>query len=461
MAPPLEAALAYASAHFEDSLAELTALVEIPSVSSDKEDRRPMHDAAEWLASRLRGASLPRVEVFPTVANPIVFAERTAPGARPPVVLIYGHYDVHSPEPRQAWATEPFRAVARGDRLYARGASDMKGQIVACLLAVEAVLAAGPYPVTLKFLFEGNEEFGPSPVGDFIRGQKDLLQCDFCFSADAGMIGVRSPTIVYGLRGRSNCVIRVSGPADDVHDGVFGGVILNPIHVLSKMIAGFHDADGRVAIPGFYDKVREIREDERAELARLPKNDAYYLKNSGAPALWGERGYPAVERAATRPSLNILQVRAGGSSSAIPSSAEADVTARLVPDQDPTEFHEQLTRYVEANTPEAVTSEVRLVGGYRPTLTDRSSPAVVALSRALEETWGTRPLFDRIGAGIPVVGKLQDLLGVDSVLTGFSLPEDNIHGPNESVHLPTLRRGVDALVRFLLHIAEQQSGQPV
>jgi acetylornithine deacetylase/succinyl-diaminopimelate desuccinylase-like protein len=219
------------------------------------------------------------------------------------------------------------------------------------------------------------------------------------------------------------------------------------------MIAGLHDAEGRVAVPGFYDRVRAIDDEERAELARLPKDDGYFLRITGAPVLWGEHGFPAVERASTRPALNALEVRAGGPSSAIPSSAEADITARLVPDQDPEEFSRQLSRFVEQRTPQAVNSEVRYRSGYRPVLTSRDSPGILALSRALEETWGAAPLFDRIGAGIPVVGKLQDTLGVDSVLTGFALPEDNLHGPNESVHLPTLRRGVEAMVRFFFNLA--------
>jgi acetylornithine deacetylase/succinyl-diaminopimelate desuccinylase-like protein len=210
-----------------------------------------------------------------------------------------------------------------------------------------------------------------------------------------------------------------------------------------------------VAIPGFYDRVREIDEAERAELSRLPLDEAHFLEHSGAPRLWGERGYSAGERAATRPSLNVLRLRAGGPSSAIPSSVEADVSARLVPDQDPAEFHRQLSLYVEAHTPREVTSEVRYDGGYRPTLTNRNSPGVVALSRALEATWGKRPLFARDGGGIPIVARLQQYLGVDSVLTGFSLPGDNIHGPNESIHLPTLRKGIEALVRFLWLLAEK------
>ncbi len=452
MASPLEAGLRYVASHFDAALEDIGALIAIPSISSEKGDRSPMQAAAAWLASRLRKAALSRVEIFATDGNPIVYAEHLAPGPAP-TVLIYGHYDVHSPEPRKAWESPPFAATRRGDRLYARGASDMKGQLIACILAMEAILAEGAYPATLKVMLEGNEEFGPSPVGEFIRSHQELLRCDFCFSADAGMIGEGSPTITYGMRGRSNCVIRVSGPPRDVHDGVLGGVVLNPIHALSQLIAGFHDSDGRVAIPGFYDRVREIGDAEREELARLPKNDGYFLENSGALGLWGEAGYPSVERASTRPALNTLRVQAGGPSSAIPSFAEADLTARLVPDQDPEEFGEQLARYVRARSPASVTCDVRFVSGYRPTLTSRTSPGVVALGRALEETWGTKPLFDRSGAGIPVVAKLQDILGVDSVLTGFGLPADNIHGPNESVHLPTLRRGAEAMVRFFLQLA--------
>jgi len=457
MDSPLEAGLRYLDSHFDAALEDLGALAAIPSVSSEKGDRSAMQAAAVWLASRLRKAALGRVEVFATDGNPIVTAEHPGMGTAPSV-LIYGHYDVHSPEPRQAWDTPPFAATRRGDRLFARGASDMKGQLIACILAMEAVLAGGTYPATLKILLEGNEEFGPSPVGEFIRAHQELLGCDFCFSADAGMIGEGSPTITYGMRGRCNCVIRVSGPSRDVHDGVFGGVILNPIHVLSQLIAGLHDSDGRVAIPGFYDKVRPIEDAEREELARLPKDDEYFRDNSGAPGLWGEAGYPSVERTSTRPSLNILQVRAGGPSSAIPSFAEADVTARLVPDQDPAEIGGQISRYVKASTPAAVTCDVRFLSGYRPVLTSRTSAGILALSRALEETWGKKPLFDRSGAGIPVVARLQDTLGVDSVLTGFSLPADNIHGPNESVHLPTLRRGAEAMVRFLLQLSESPPG---
>ena len=455
MSSRVEAGVAYARAHFEETLTDLGELVEIPSVSSDEGDRAPMHRAARWLADRLQRMAFSSVQIFPSNKNPIVLAERAAPNPRPPAVLIYGHYDVHSGEPREAWESDPFTPVVRGERLYARGASDMKGQLLACLAAVEAVQAAGDYPLTLKFLLEGNEEFGPSPVGDFVVEHQDRLASDFCFCADAGMIGEELPTIVYGLRGRSNCILRVSGPVREVHDGVFGGVIRNPNHVLSEMIAGFHDGDGRVAIPGFYDRVREIDEAERAELSRLPLDEAHFLEHSGAPRLWGERGYSAGERAATRPSLNVLRLRAGGPSSAIPSSVEADVSARLVPDQDPVEFHRQLSLYVEAHTPREVTSEVRYDGGYLPTLTNRNSPGVVALSRALEATWGKRPLFARDGGGIPIVARLQQHLGVDSVLTGFSLPGDNIHGPNESIHLPTLRKGIEALVRFLWLLAEK------
>lgn len=453
MSEPLERSLAHARGHFDEALEDLRALIAIPSVSSQKADRRPMQEAAQWLAQRLGRAPFTGSEIFSTDENPIVFAELGArrPGSRS--ILIYAHYDVHSPEPHNAWATDPFVPTAQGDRLYARGASDMKGQLIACILAVESVLLQNDFPLTLKLLIEGNEESGPSPVERFVREHPELLSCDFCFSPDAGMIGEDAPTITYGLRGRSNCLIRVSGPARDVHDGELGGVILNPTHVLSRLIDGLHDSSGRVSLPGFYDKVRLIDEDERGELARLPKDDVYFLRVSGAPALWGEEGFPAVERAATRPSLNVLQIRAGGPSSAIPSLVEAEATARLVPDQDPAEVFEQLRRYVQENTPTEATAEVVYKGGYRPTLTSRTSPGVLALRRALEETWGVEPLFDRIGGGIPIVGKLQDILGVDSVLTGFALPDDGIHGPNESVHLPTLRRGVEAMVRFFFRLA--------
>ncbi|MCK4679827.1 M20/M25/M40 family metallo-hydrolase, partial [bacterium] len=410
--------------------------------------------ATEWLSERFRALGLTRVEVLPTAGHPAVYGETLSAGPSAPTVLMYGHYDVQSAAPLGDWDSDPYRPVVRGDHLYARGSADNKGQIMACIAAVQAAMRAGPLPVNVKFVIEGEEELGSPSFAGLLEEHRDLLTGDFVLNPDAGMLGPETPTIYYGLRGMYVCKLRVYGPTRDLHSGSYGGVVHNPIHALSHMIAGLHDADGRVMLDGFYDRVRELTAEERAEMAALPRDEASYLEQSGVSKLWGEPGFTPVEREGARPAVDVIHILAGSPKSAIPAEANAIVTVRLVPDQDPNEVHEGMMKYLEESIPSTVSWEVKSYEGFPASLTDRNSPGVRALSKAMVEVWGKEPLFCRSGGSIAAVGQLQKVLGLDSVLTGFALPDSQMHGPNEKLHLPTWERGIEALVHFLYYLAE-------
>jgi acetylornithine deacetylase/succinyl-diaminopimelate desuccinylase-like protein len=441
----IEQAVNFVESNFQTYITEVEALTRIPSVTGDAE---ACNRAASWIVDKLERMALEHVQVFETIGNPILFGEKKSGSSDVPTVLIYGHYDVQLPDPLDEWESPPYDPELRGDYLYGRGTSDMKGQILAVLFAVEALLVCEDLPVNLKVLIEGNEEAPPSTLKEFVPAHCDLLKADISLNCDAGMLGPEMPTISYGLRGASINIIRVEGPAMDLHDGMYGGVIENPIHVLSKLIVGLHDDAGRITLTGFYDRVRTLTEKERSLLAALPLDAQFYAESAGVASLWGDRAFSPVERIGARPSLNVRLFRAGAVKSAIPRLAEVRIGIRLVPEQDPREVHEQLKRYVATHTPESVKAEVEYVTGYPPYLVDRSLPAMRSLSTALEATWGVKPYLHLVGGGIPVVERFKRVLGIESLLTGFSLPGDHIHGPNERLHLPTVKRGIAALIRF-------------
>ena len=452
------AALQYAHNNRDRFLEELEEFVRIPSISTDPAAKADMQKAAEWVASQLHTLGMQNVNIYPTAGHPVVFGEYLSAGETRPTVLIYGHYDVQPAEPLELWESPAFSPTIKGDNLYGRGASDMKGQVVASLKAVEAVIRNGGLPVNIKFMVEGEEEIGSVHLGDFIAAHKDLLACDFAVNPDTGMIGAQTPTITYGLRGLAYFELRLAGPDHDLHSGLFGGTIHNPAQVLCELIAGMHDAQGRITLPGFYDKVRSLSEEERLELARLPTDEHFYLEQTGVPALFGESGFTPGERVGARPTLEVNGLLSGftgeGSKTVLPSKAMAKISMRLVPDQDPEEVRMQLMAYLEAHVPPTVTYEVLQHAGGPPSITDLEIPGVLALADALEETWGKRPVFRREGGSVPVTAQFKDILGVESVLTGFGLPDDNLHAPNEKMHLPTFYRGIDALIRFIANLGE-------
>jgi acetylornithine deacetylase/succinyl-diaminopimelate desuccinylase-like protein len=334
----------------------------------------------------------------------------------------------------------------------------MKGQVMASINAVEAVIKHGGLPINIKFLIEGEEEIGSPNLGSFIEKHKELLACDFTLNPDGGILGAEWPAIPYALRGLAYFEIRVQGPSGDLHSGVFGGAVVNPANELARLIGGMHDKDGKITLPGFYDSVRELDKDERNELAKLPMNEAYYLKHSGAPALDGEKGYTPVERVGGRPSLDVHGFLSGftgeGAKTVLPAKAMVKVSMRLVPDQDPEEVHKQLLKYMEENANPGITWEMEMFASGAASITARDSAGVKALAKSLESVWGKPPLFYRVGGSVPVVGQMESILGVESVMTGFGLPDDNLHAPNEKLTLGPWYKGIDALIHFLHNLAD-------
>lgn len=452
----LQKALDYAYQNNERFLGELKELVAIPSVSTSPEHKEDVARAAEWLAAQLRSLGMDGVQVMPTGGHPVVYGQWLGAGADKPTVLIYGHYDVQPVDPIELWTSGPFEAVQRGDNLYARGTSDMKGQVIASIKAVESIVRTGKLPVNIKWLIEGEEEIGSEHLDAFIAAHKDLLASDFCINPDAGMIAADKPTITYGLRGLMYAEIRVYGPDRDLHSGLFGGTVHNPAQALIELVAGMHDKDGRVTLPGFYDKVRPISKEEHEDFTRLPVDDQFFLDQTKVPALWGEPEFLPAERTGARPTLEVNGFLSGftgqGSKTVLPAWAMAKISCRLVPDQTPEEAYQQLVRYMEMNAPKTIRWEVQSLHNAGAAITDRNNVGVQAMAKAFETVWGVRPLFKREGGSIGVVVQLQNHIGAESVLTGFGLPEDNVHSPNEKLHLPTWRKGIDALIHFFYNL---------
>ena len=453
----LEAALAYARDQHEALLAQYKQLLAIPSVSTLPEHRDDVRRAAQWLADALEGLGMQQVEVIATSGHPIVYGERLqAPGK--PTVLVYGHYDVQPVDPIDEWESDPFVPTVRGENLYARGASDMKGSLVALLKAVEALIKTGGLPVNLKFLLEGEEEVGSPSLPAFIPSNRERLAATVALNCDGDLYGPDQPSICYALRGLAYFEIEVHGPKQDLHSGVFGGSLHNPAQALCELIAGMHDADGRITLPGFYNAVRDLDADERAALARSAVPDDQWIAMSGVPALAGEKGFSTVERVGARPSLDVNGIVGGftgeGAKTVLPAKALAKISMRLVADQKPEDVHRQLVAYIEQHAPDTITWEVRGLGSAPAAIVDRDSPEMRAALEALADTFGSEPFFKREGGSIPVVGLMQEQLGLESILMGCRLPDDNMHGPNEKQHLPTLYKGVEAFVRFLVNLGE-------
>ena len=373
-------------------------------------------------------------------------------------MLIYHHYDVQPVDPLDLWNNPPFKPTKKGDNLFARGASDMKGQVVASINSIESLVNSGGLPVNVKWLIEGEEEIGSPSLRSFIEKNKKLLKCDFALNPDSGMLGIDAPSITYALRGLAYFELKVFGPTSDLHSGIYGGVVHNPANALAQLIAGMHDKKNRVTLPGFYDKVRSISKAERKDLNNSLMDENNYLSQTGVPALSGETGFTAVERATVRPTLDVNGLLSGftgsGSKTIIPSWAMAKLSMRLVPDQDPEDVHKQLLEYLNQTAPKDIRWELTALSGGKPSISSKDSTAVLALSKALESAWGKKPYFKREGGSVPVVLQMQELLGVDSVLTGFGLPDDNLHAPNEKLHLPTWYNGINSFIHFFLNLAQ-------
>lgn len=450
-----EKAIGYVRDHQKDNIKMLKDFVAIPSVSTDPAYIPDMLKAAEWTAARLRNLGMKNVKIFPTVKHPVVYGEwLEIKGA--PTVLIYGHYDVQPVDPIELWDGEPFGGEIKGEYIYGRGASDMKGQDVAVLSAVEAIVKTGPFPINIKWMIEGEEEIGSPSLEKFISSHKELLACDFALNPDSGMVGAEYPSITYGLRGLAAFELKVFGPSSDLHSGLYGGVVHNPAVALAELIAGMHDSTGRITLPGYYDSVRSLSAKEREEMARLPTDEAHYLEMTGVPALWGEEGFTPAERVSARPTLEVNGILSGyagpGFKTVLPAQATAKISMRLVPDQDPGEVAKQLRAYLEQNAPNTIRWELDEKQGGPASISDLNNPGVIAFGKAIESVWGKKAILKREGGSVPVVAQMQRLLGVESVCMGFGLPDDNLHAPNERQHLPTWYRGIEAMVHFFFNL---------
>ncbi|MGD8456394.1 MAG: dipeptidase [Anaerolineales bacterium] len=451
-------AIDYAENNKDRYFDELVELTRIPSISADSKFKDDMKTAADWLVKKLKDIGMDEVQVMKTAGHPVVYAECLKAGKDAPTVLIYGHYDVQPPDPLDLWETPPFEPTLRNGNLYGRGASDMKGQVIASISAVDAIHTHGGLPVNIKFLIEGEEEIGSPSLAPFIEENKILLSCDFALNPDGGMLGADLPTIPYALRGMAYFEINVQGPTGDLHSGIFGGTVVNPANELARLIGGMMDGNRHITLPGFYDRVREMDKEERDELARLPMDEAYFLKLSGAQALDGEKGFTPVERVGGRPSFDVNGFLSGytgeGGKTVLPSKAMAKISFRLVPEQDPDEVHKQLLQYLKENASEGITWEVEAMAGAPASITPRDSMGVKALAKALESVWGKAPLYFRVGGSIPVVSQMETILDVDSVLSGFGLPDDNLHAPNEKLTLEPWYKGIKALIHYFHNLAE-------
>lgn len=446
--------LQYASNNRQNHLAELFDFLRIPSISTQPDRDGDTAIAAGWLAEAMSGGGLENVQIFETDRHPIVYADWLHAGPEAPTVLVYGHYDVQPPEPLELWESPPFQPTLRDEYIYARGSADDKGQLYIHVKAAEAYLrTSGRLPVNIKFIIEGEEEIGSDNLHKFIAANKDFLAANSALISDSAMLGRGQPALVYGLRGNCHFLLDIYGPSRDLHSGSYGGGINNPLNVLSHLIARLKDERGHVLIPGFYDQVRPLSVEERELLANFPLDEEAWLREAGAPELWGEPEYTLVERISARPTLDITGMYGGytgeGTKTVLPAHAHAKISMRLVPDQDPHQIAEAFERHVRSILPPSVTVKMRVAGSSKAALLDRDTAPMRAAAAAYEATYNHPVVFMREGGSIPVVNQFESDLKLPTVLMGFGLPGDRIHSPNERFYLPNFYAGIETSIRYL------------
>jgi acetylornithine deacetylase/succinyl-diaminopimelate desuccinylase-like protein len=445
----------YGQENREKFVEQLKDLLRIPSVSSSRELVSEVRRAAEWLRDECLAVGMTTAEIVETAGHPVVYAEWLGAGADVPTVLVYGHYDVQPvDDPRKEWRTDPFDPTEINGNLYARGATDDKGQAFIHLKAFEAFMkTTGKFPLNFKIMLEGEEEEGSTNLAPFINDYLERLSCDVVVISDSDVFSETQPSMVYGLRGLVYTEVEIFGPKSDLHSGSYGGAVHNPAQVLVEILAKMHDEQGRITIPGFYNAVLELSSTERAALAESPESDESLYQLAGVPQGWGEEGYTAIERVGGRPTLEINGLRAGwtgdGAKTVIGATAMAKVSCRLVPNQQPGEILELIREFVAAHTPPTCRSEVRIVGGMSPgVVVPMDSKPMQSAAAAYEAVFGKKPFFNRSGGSIPVVVAFQELLHVPVLLMGFGLPDDNLHAPNEKFTLSMFHRGIQTMLHL-------------
>lgn len=447
----------YIDTHQQRFLDELFELLRIPSVSADSRHKGDVRKAAEYLVNKLQEAGVDKVELCETPGHPIVYAEKIVNPSLP-TVLVYGHYDVQPPDPLDLWTSPPFEPVIKDDKIYARGSCDDKGQVYMHVKAFEAMMKLNALTCNVKFMIEGEEEVGSEHLDTFVQQNKQKLKADIILISDTAIISLDHPSITTGLRGLSYVEVEVTGPNRDLHSGVYGGAVANPINVLSKMIASLHDEQGRVTIPGFYDKVVELSAADREAINKAPFNLEEYKKELGIDDIQGEKGYTTLERTGIRPTLDVNGIWGGytgeGAKTVLPSKAYAKISMRLVPDQNNAEITELFTKHFTSIAPKSVRVKVTPLHGGQPAVTPTDSPAFKAASAAFEEVWGKKPIPTRDGGSIPIVALFKKELGLDTVLMGFGLDSDAIHSPNEHYGVKNFLLGIETIVTFYKHYAK-------
>ena len=442
-------------------LAELVEFAAIPSVSTDPARAADVDAAARWVATKLQAAGSFSVRMIPTGGNPVVYGEWLgAPGK--PTVLVYGHYDVQPADPLEKWHSPPFTPTVRDGRLYARGVSDDKGPMLIPIKVAEAFFTTiGRLPLNVKCMFEGEEEIGSPSLDAFIRENKKLLAADVVLSADGAMWRVGEPSLTVSSRGLAGLELTLTGARKDLHSGRHGGSVANPLHAMARLIASLHEPNGRVAVPGFYDRVRELSSAERADIAALPFDEATYLGQIGAPAAFGEPGYTTLERQWTRPTLEVNGMWGGyegpGQKTVIPSEGRAKITCRLVPDQDPDAIVTLVTRHLEAHVPAGTRlSVVAADHGARPAHIAADHFAVRAADEALRAVYGVAPLIVRSGGTVPIAELFPRHMGVDTLFFSFSTADEDFHAPNEFFRVHRLHEGLEAWARLWNILSERR-----
>lgn len=459
----MERVLSYVEDNKERYLAELTELLAIPSVSTNPANASDVQRCAGWVADHMRTVGLENVQIFQTAGHPVVYGDwLNAPGK--PTVLLYGHYDVQPPEPLELWTSPPFQATIRDGNLFARGSADDKGQVFIHLKSIEAYLKnLGSLPINLKLLIEGEEEIGSEHLEPFVKEHKEKLKADLVLISDSSMFARDVPSICYGLRGLSYMQIDLTGPSKDLHSGSFGGTVHNPIQALAEIIAQLHDKNGKVTIPGFYDDVRPLTKKERDAFKKLPWSDRKYAKELGVQELYGEKGFTTLERVWARPTLECNGIVGGftgeGAKTVLPSKASAKISMRLVPDQKAGKMAKLFEKHIKKIAPKTVKVNVRYLHGGEAAITPIDSPGVQAAIAALEKGFGKKPLYQREGGSIPIVVQFKQLLGLDTVLLGFGLPDENAHAPDEFLNLDNFYGGIKTSVHFFNELPNFMNGK--
>ena len=449
----------YQAANKDRFLDELLDLLRIPSVSARSEHKNDMVKCAEAVKQRLLEAGATTATIYPTAGHPIVYGEKLTDPSKP-TVLVYGHYDVQPADPLELWHSGPFEPVIKEGKLYARGSADDKGQFYMHVKALETMVKTNTLSTNIKFCIEGEEEVGSPNLAQFVSAHKDLLKADVILISDTAMLSMDTPSIDIGVRGLSYIELEVTGPNRDLHSGVYGGAVANPITILAKMIASCHDENNHITIPGFYDDVVEASPEERKLMAKAPFDEADYKKDLGVKELWGEKGYTTNERTGIRPTLELNGIWGGyqgeGAKTVLPSKAFAKVSARLVPNQSHHKITEKLLKYFSSIAPAGVTVKAQEHHGGEPYMTPIDSKAYKAAAQAIKTTFGKDPIPVRGGGSIPICSLFEKELGVKIVFMGFGLDSDNLHSPNEKFELVNFYKGIETIPYFHQYFAEMK-----